>query len=78
MRRVRNRLTFLATAFAQAPLQDLATIVTPNSLHYVQSHAGTPAIDQVKPLSISGSTFLILAISPRSSASAAKGRKSKW
>ncbi len=78
VRRVRNRSTFLTTAFAQAPLQDLATIVTPSGPRYVQSYAGTPAIDQVKPSPISSSMFLILAISPRSLASTAKDRKSKW
>lgn len=45
VRRLRERSPFLTTASAHAPLQDLMGIITPNGLHHVRSHAGTPAID---------------------------------
>ena len=45
VRRVRDRSPFMTTASAHAPLQDLVGIITPNGLHHVRSHAGTPAID---------------------------------
>lgn len=45
VRRVRDKSPFLTTASAHAPLQDLVGIITPNGLHHVRSHAGTPAID---------------------------------
>ncbi len=45
VRHVRDRSPFMTTASAHAPLQDLVGIITPNGLHHVRSHAGTPAID---------------------------------
>jgi len=45
VRRVRDRSPFMTTASAHAPLQDLHGIITPNGLHHVRNHAGTPAID---------------------------------
>jgi len=48
VRRVRERSPFMTTASAHAPLQDLVGIITPNGLHHVRSHAGTPAIDPAR------------------------------
>ena len=45
VRHVRDRSPFMTTASAHTPLQDLVGIITPNGLHHVRSHAGTPAID---------------------------------
>ena len=48
VRHVRDRSPFMTTASAHAPLQDLVGIITPNGLHHVRSHAGTPAIDPAR------------------------------
>ncbi len=45
VRRLRDKPVFPTAASAQAPLQDLDGIITPNGLHYIRSHAGSPAID---------------------------------
>ena len=45
VRRLRDKPVFTTAASAQAPLQDLDGIITPNGLHYIRSHAGSPAID---------------------------------
>ena len=45
IRRPREKLLFPTAGSIVAPLQDLAGIITPNGLHYIRSHAGTPAID---------------------------------
>jgi len=45
VRRIRDRPVFPTAASAQAPLQNLDGIITPNGLHYIRSHAGSPAID---------------------------------
>ena len=45
IRRVRERPPMPTAASAGAPLQDLHGIITPNGLHYIRDHAGTPNID---------------------------------
>ena len=45
VRRSRETPLFATAANFMTPLQDLHGIVTPNGLHHVRSHAGTPAID---------------------------------
>ena len=45
MRRPREKLLFDTAGSIVTPLQDLDGIITPNGLHYIRSHAGTPAID---------------------------------
>ena len=44
-RRPRERLLFPTVGSSLTPLQELDGIITPNGLHYIRSHAGTPAID---------------------------------
>lgn len=44
-RRPRDKLLFDTSGSIFTPLQDLDGIITPNGLHYIRSHAGTPAID---------------------------------
>jgi sulfane dehydrogenase subunit SoxC len=45
VRRPHETLPFPTSASVLTPLQDLEGIITPNGLHYIRSHAGTPAID---------------------------------
>jgi sulfane dehydrogenase subunit SoxC len=45
VRRPREKLLFDTAGSIVTPLQDLDGIITPNGLHYIRSHAGTPAID---------------------------------
>lgn len=45
IRRPREKLLFPTVGSIVTPLQDLAGIITPNGLHYIRSHAGTPTID---------------------------------
>lgn len=45
IRRSREELLFPTAGSIVTPLQDLSGIITPNGLHYIRSHAGTPAID---------------------------------
>jgi sulfane dehydrogenase subunit SoxC len=45
VRRPRVSLDFPTAGSVGTPLQGLRGIVTPNGLHYIRSHAGTPAID---------------------------------
>ena len=45
VRRAREKLLFDTAGSIVTPLQDLDGIITPNGLHYIRSHAGTPAID---------------------------------
>ncbi len=44
-RRPREPLPFPTSGSILTPLQDLDGIITPNGLHYIRSHAGTPQID---------------------------------
>ena len=44
-RRVREKLLFNTSGSVFSPLQDLDGTITPNGLHFIRSHAGTPAID---------------------------------
>jgi len=48
VRRSRDKSPFLTTTSVHTPLQDLTGIITPNGLHHVRSHAGTPAIDPAR------------------------------
>ncbi len=45
MRRTRETPLFPTAASMLTPLQDLDGIITPNGLHYIRNHAGTPTID---------------------------------
>ena len=45
VRRPRDKLLFDTSGSIFTPLQHLDGIITPNGLHYIRSHAGTPAID---------------------------------
>ncbi len=45
IRRVRERPLAPTAASSGTPLQDLHGIITPNGLHYIRDHAGTPNID---------------------------------
>lgn len=45
VRRPRDKLLFDTSGSVFTPLQHLDGIITPNGLHYIRSHAGTPAID---------------------------------
>ena len=45
IRRLRERPPTPTAASAGTPLQDLHGIITPNGLHYIRDHAGTPDID---------------------------------
>ena len=45
VRRARETPLFPSAGNFMTPLQDLHGIITPNGLHHVRSHAGTPAID---------------------------------
>jgi sulfane dehydrogenase subunit SoxC len=45
VRRVRQVTAFPTASSAGTPLQDLHGIITPNGLHYIRDHAGTPDID---------------------------------
>ena len=45
VRRPRDPMLFPTAGSIVTPLQDLSGIITPNGLHYIRSHAGTPAID---------------------------------
>ena len=45
IRRIRDRPPTPTAASAQSPLQDLHGIITPNGLHYIRDHGGTPDID---------------------------------
>jgi sulfane dehydrogenase subunit SoxC len=45
IRRPREAAAYPTAASALTPLQDLHGIITPNGLHYIRDHAGTPAID---------------------------------
>lgn len=45
IRRPRDKLLFDTSGSVFTPLQHLDGIITPNGLHYIRSHAGTPAID---------------------------------
>ncbi len=47
-RRAHDKLPFPTSASVLTPLADLDGIVTPNGLHYIRSHAGTPAIDPAR------------------------------
>lgn len=44
-RRPREKLLFPTAGSSLTPLQALDGIITPNGLHFVRDHAGTPAID---------------------------------
>lgn len=45
VRRPRETLVFPTAASSYTPLQDLHGIITPNGLHYIRDHGGTPDID---------------------------------
>jgi sulfane dehydrogenase subunit SoxC len=45
VRRPRVALDFPSAGSVSTPLQNLSGIITPNGLHYIRSHAGTPDID---------------------------------
>jgi sulfane dehydrogenase subunit SoxC len=45
VRRTREIPAFPTAAAMLTPLQDLNGIITPNGLHYIRNHAGTPTID---------------------------------
>ena len=47
-RRPREALPFPSAGSVLTPLGDLDGIITPNGLHYIRSHAGTPAIDPAR------------------------------
>lgn len=48
VRRAREPSPFPTASSALTPLQELDGIITPNGLHYVRDHAGTPAIDPAR------------------------------
>ena len=48
VRRSRETPPFPTAANFMTPLQDLTGIITPNGLHHIRSHAGTPAIDPAR------------------------------